>query len=89
MHVAVVSITGEIISDAVSPQIAPYAVEYEQVEPTSGAPVVKVPTNLSTMGLSRGLGSRQSLLRRRFQEDVLLRLQKTESVALCDGFHNR
>ena len=89
MHVAVVSITGEIISDAVSPQIAPYAVEYEQVEPTSGAPVVKVPTNLSAMDLSRGLGSRQSLLRRRFQEDVLLRLQKTESVALCDGFHNR
>ena len=77
------------MSDAVSPQNAPYAVECEAGKPIFGAPVVRALTNPSAMDRIRGLSSRPWLWQGDSRKVYFCGCKKTENMPLCDGSHNR
>ena len=55
----------------------------KQVKPTSDAPAVKVPINLSAMDRKRGLSSRQSFLRQKIRERCTFAAAKKQRT--CDS----
>ena len=90
MHVAVLVIIGEIMSDAVSPQNAPYAVECEAGKTYFWCACDKSTNQPFCDGSHKGTEFTPVAFKAEDSKKMYFcGCKKTENVPLCDGSHNR